>query len=162
MTQIDLDTGTIYAYRGMTCLAVSPDTVLDLEGMRDQYTVAVDDQIVMLYSQGTKGWVDRMTASLLSTAAQLRTTRTSLSKRTAHLEQLGEALLEEAISREWCSEYEDFAREWGLPYTKTWEVTMSVTVEARSADLAEEEVARNIALSSNMISGPHYDVHESE
>ena len=52
---------------------------------------------------------------------------------------LGEALLEEAERRGWCSEYEEFAEEWDLPKrTRDYVVCINVVVNAKDGDEAKE------------------------
>lgn len=80
-------------------------------------------------------------------------------------EALGEALLEQAEERDWCSEYDEFADEWDLPRRKRpYEVTMKVTVLARNDDEAEELVESSVSIESydeGVEYGPNFDVNEA-
>lgn len=66
-----------------------------------------------------------------------------------HLENLGQALLEQAVDKDWCSEYDDFAEQWGLPRRfRDFAVTINVRVSARDEDTALELVRDQVDFST--------------
>lgn len=56
-------------------------------------------------------------------------------------EELGQALLQQAIEKDWCDEYDQFAEDWELPKrTREYTVTVEIPVRATSPENAEELV----------------------
>lgn len=135
----------IYQYAGVLCIAVDDFT---LQNLTDDNTVRVSlEDVALLEEPGSPAWVDRMARvrkSLVSTTTNLKNEN---DRQTRHLEGLGEALLQEAIQRDWCSEYDEFAKEWGLPTRESeYHVTMTVRVSARNEDAAVDIVMNKVCI----------------
>lgn len=108
---------------------------------------------------GLRHTVERQTLNL----STVRDERDNL---TRHLEGLGEAILEKAEAHNLtCEEYDAFADEWNLPKMKKgWQVTITLTVEARDEEGAIEFVKENVSLrdySEGVYSGPEFEAEEA-
>ncbi len=80
-----------------------------------------------------------------------------------HLYDLGKALRDEAINRDWCAEYDAFAEQWDLPQREAeYNVTITVRITARDEDAALEIAHGGVSLDSYHTTGvsfsPEYEV----
>lgn len=136
-----------YNQFGIIRIAIDDNTLQAIAGVD---TVTVNPQEVTLLEQpGTTDWQDRMIRIRTSLVRDLENVRNDLKARNDHLEALGQALLEEAKSRDWCGEYDTFAEQWDLPQRTTeWEVTATVRVNARTEDDAIEILKDGVSINS--------------
>ena len=79
-----------------------------------------------------------------------------------HLDGLKQALLEKAIEKDFCSEYDAFAAEWDLlPRHREYHVTVTLTVQATDEDNARDIVENAMNLYYvDTVSDPEFDVRE--
>lgn len=129
----------IYSHYGIARIAIDDNTLQSLTGT-DTVTIT-SDEVSLMSRPGSEDWVDHMVRVRESLNRALRDSLDAQRTQSEHLERLGEALLEEAISRDWCEEYDAFAEQWGLPTrNREYEVVMTVRVTARYEDDAVEAV----------------------
>ena len=154
----------IYQYAGITRIAVDDFTLQDLDG--DNTVRVTLDSVTMIEEPGSPAWVTRMARvrrSLVGITTNLKNDNENL---TRWQEGIGEALLEKAVEKEWCEEYDDFAEEWDLPKRdKEWEVTITVKVSARNEDAALELVKGNVSLQpwnvDGVVDSPEFEASEA-
>lgn len=154
----------IYNHNGVYRIAIMDHILQDITGT-DTFQVT-PGEVTLVEAPGSTEWVGRMarTRSVLNRRAD--SAENDLRGRNEYIETLGQALLEEAERRDWCSEYDDFAREWGLPTrTHNYTVTMTVQVEAHDEDAASDIVAENVNLNSystdGVVTDPEFSVSEA-
>lgn len=150
----------LYGMSGLVVIAIDDKTYAPL--MREvQHPYEPSENTELIAEPGTEEWVYRMTRARTALVRDLTNERTMLSNVQEHLDNLGNALLEEAESRGWCSEYEEFAQKWDLPTRiKEYDVTMTVRVSARDEDEAQSLVSDEVNLSAYsydwVVDGPEY------
>lgn len=155
----------IYSHYGLVRIAVNESHLMDIVGTDGQRHMPNADT-ELLEMPGTEGWVDRMVRARNALVTDLRNTRAEVISLNTRWENLGEAILEEAINRDWCGEYDAFAEEWGLPTrARDYEVTMTVTVKARDEDAAIAMVRDQVSIDRWSTEGidedPEYTVSEA-
>ena len=161
---VTLTPGAFYNHYGRVMLATS-DKVMVAVSDESMEPVAPTTETALIADVGTGDWLNRLTGVHRRVMTEAANIRRSYSRLTKHLEDLGQALLQEAEDRDWCSEYDEFAEKWDLPQRRrNYEVTMTVTVSATSVDEASEFVEG--ALSINMYTdeveyGPSFSVEEA-
>lgn len=150
----------IYNHNGIFRIAIMDNTLQDLTGT-DTFQVT-PDEVTLVEAPGSTEWADRMarTRSVLNRRAY--DFENNLRVKNEYIESLGQALLEEAERRDWCSEYDDFAREWDLPLrVQEYDVTVTVRVRASDEEEAQMLVRDQISISSYsghewLVDGPEY------
>lgn len=156
----------IYSHNGVYRIAIMDYILQDLTGT-DTFQVN-PGEVTLVEAPGTAEWVDRMarTRSVLNRRAD--DFENNLRMKNEYIETLGQALLEEAERRDWCSEYDDFAQEWDLPTrSHNYTVTVTVQVEARNADAAADLVRENVDLvlvaysTDGVLADPEISVEEA-
>lgn len=158
-----LEKDSTYAVGGRVCIAVDDRRLTPIAGDNTHAAgVYPADQIEPLEAVGSEEWVNRMVRIREILIRDLTNERNELRNLRDHLEGLGQALLEQAEDRDWCSEYDEFADEWNLPKrTRSYEVTVTLTVTARDEESAEEWVRESMGISQYSVEdGPHYSVQE--
>lgn len=151
---VELD--ALYRRNTFIYIAVS-ENELQMLGDVDKRGVTPEATDVLVCRPLTVEWVNRMTAfrnTMLSGVQQNNKTiqdqRNQIQELNTRHEGLGEALLQEAIDRDWCYEYDEFADEWDLPKrTREYEVTITVRVRAQSEEDAEEMVQSEVGISGS-------------
>lgn len=142
----------IYNHNGVFRIAIMDYIVQDLTGT-DTFQVT-PGEVTLVEVPGSTEWVDRMarTRSVLNRRAD--DLGNNLRMKNEYIETLGQAILEEAERRDWCSEYDDFAQEWDLPTrSHNYTVTVTVQVEARDEDAAADIVRENVDLTAYSTEG---------
>ena len=153
----------IYNHNGIFRIAIMDNTLQDLTGA-DTFQVT-PGEVTLVEVPGTTEWVDRMARMRRVLNRRADSAENDLRVKNEYIETLGQALLEEAERRDWCSEYDEFAREWDLPTrARDYEVTMTVTVQARDEDEAQTLVRDQVSLSSYsghdwLVDGPGYSAN---
>lgn len=165
-----LITNALYTKDKELHLAVSEMTLERLYDP-DHRQLSPDSEFEFHSHPGSPEWIEQMVLlrttvlqNVRYTRADLVHARTELSNLHQYVERLGEALLEKAVEKDWCEEYDEFALEWELPVReRDFEVTVTVRVRARDEDAAEELVGENFSLSmydNALIDGPSFDTRE--
>lgn len=142
----NLIVNAIYNHSGRVMIAISGEhlvPVMDTDGM--QY--AANEATFLVAHPGDDDWIEKMLDIRTRLVNDLRFERAELSRRDTYLEGLRQAILEKAIEKDWCEEYDEFAEEWDLPKReREYMVTMTVSVLARDREEAEEMVAEKISI----------------
>lgn len=150
----------IYNHNGVFRIAIMDNTLQDLAGT-DTFQVQPGD-VTLVEAPGSEDWITSMVRIRSNLNRRADSAENDLRVKNEYIETLGQALLEEAERRDWCSEYDEFAREWDLPTrARDYEVTMTVTVQARDEDEAQTLVRDQVSLSSYsghdwLVDGPGY------
>lgn len=149
----------IYSHNGVHRIAIMDNTLQDLTETNTFQVTA--DEVTLVEVPGTTEWVDRMARVRSTLNRRAEYSENELRMKNEYIETLGQALLEEAERRDWCSEYDDFAQEWDLPRRlQEYDVTMTVRVNARDEDEAQTLVRDEVGVSSyahNWVTdGPEY------
>lgn len=172
VTAVHIETHCLYEVAGRKVIAVTPTHLADLNYPASKAFPVPSEGVTFVGMPGDEVWNKTMADTRETLACALSHTQTTLEQARENLvaaqrqyELLGEALLAQAEQRDWCAEYDEFAAEWDLPTRiKNWEVTMTVTVEARTDDDAREVVQNAIGLSEydeGVRYGPTYEVSEA-
>lgn len=151
-----------YVHNGMVRIANREGLLVDPTG-NDFTQSAVNESTAVLDLPGTDGWCERIIRMMEANLRTIKQINTAHEQQTKHLDALGQALLQQAINRDWCGEYDEFAEEWGLPTRKQeYTVTMTVQVSALTQEAATEIVASGVALDSysteGIVCAPSYEV----
>lgn len=159
-TPAPLVANSLYNMHGRVMIALDHERLIPITAPKDGDTYHLTNAGVELIAHsGDAEWRDRMIKLRNEMATDLENERRRLTAVREHLDNLGQAILEQAIERDWCSEYDEFAEEWDLPPRKQdFEVTVTIQVSARDADSAEGYVLDNFGLSDysdDVIIGPH-------
>lgn len=160
-TQGRLIPNAIYARFGAIMIACDDNNLVHIAQSGDTKYVASGNE-ELLARPGSDDWIDRMCRVRVSLVRDLCNERTELRDTRTWIENLGNAILEKAIEKDWCEEYDEFAEEWDLPpRVSEWEVTMTVVVRARDEEAASELVSGALSIGpydDNVVSGPDYSV----
>ena len=156
-TREPLTHNALYSHHGNIMIAFTETDVIPIAATGDTKHVA-NGATTLLCDPGTDEWVERMVRIRNSLARDVANERASLQQQKIYIDNLGEAILEEAIRRDWCEEYDEFAEEWGLPkrYAE-YDVTVSVRVRARDSEEAADLIRGELGFDSyhdNVIDGP--------
>lgn len=154
----------LYSHYGVVQIAVDEEYfvgIADSTGMK----TAPNSRSELLEGPGTQGWVDRMVRLRTSLLTDLANARAEVQQLNTRWENVGEALLQQAIDRDWCAEYDAFAEEWGFPTrVAEYDVTMTVRVSARSEEAALEIVQEGVNINSyteGLVEGPEFSADVS-
>lgn len=163
-TREPLTINALYSHYGNVMIAVTETEMVSIVQPEDAKHVA-NHATELLCNPGTDEWINRMVDIRNSLARDAANERASLYKVETHLENLGEALLEKAIEKDWCEEYDEFAEEWGLPkrYSEYY-VTVTVRVRARDSEDAADLVRGDLGIdhySDYVIDGPEVTAQEA-
>lgn len=151
----------LYAMSGLVMIAVDDKTYTPLMHVGEQM-YEPNEHTELLAEPGSEDWVYRMARARTALVRDLVNERNMLNSVQEHLQNLGNALLEEAERRGWCSEYDEFAAEWDLPTRfKEYDVVVTVRVKARDEDEAQSLVRDEVNISSYsggewLVEGPEY------
>lgn len=149
-TDTDATTVTVNALylRGTQFFIAVSDT--HLEGLMDPNgdQIPATREFSLYALPETPSWISQMTLLRRTLANDLRRSyqesqrlRDQLQFERKKYEELGQALLEKAIEKDWCDEYDEFAEDWELPKrTREYTVTIEIPVKATSPENAEELV----------------------
>lgn len=154
----------IYNIHGRVYIALPNNRQLvPLRGDRSNpITPSADTEVTHIADPKTEEWVLRMVRALTDTNADYLNEQRNLSTLQRYHERLGEALLEKAEEKDWCSEYDEFAEEWDLPRrTRSHEVTVVFTVMARNGEEAEETVQDGLSWSFDVEWDPSFSAEEA-
>jgi hypothetical protein len=158
-----LKTGAFYQYAGIIRMAIDGTTLQDLTGTGTLSVNPVD--AALLEEPGSPAWVDRMTRVRSTLVRRADKADRDLREHRDHFEGLRQAIYDMAVSKKWCGEYDEFAREWGLiTLEKDFEVTMTVTVKARDEEGAIDFVKGEVGLESfqeEVSRAPEYEACEA-
>lgn len=156
-TREPLVINALYVHYGRIMIAFSENDLIPITATGDTKHVA-NDTTKLLARPGTDDWIDRMVRVRNSLARDVANERASLQQQKTYIDNLGEALLEEAINRDWCEEYDEFAEKWGLPLRfAEYDVTVTVRVRARDSDQAADLIRGEFGFDSHhedVIEGP--------
>ena len=154
----------IYNHWGRVMIATS-DSEMSFIGGAGKVTVMKGQEVEMLCEPGSENWIDRMKAVRRMLLTEVDNARKDVQRLTSYQDRLGEAILEKAVYHDWCSEYDEFADEWDLPKRiTTYDVTMTIQVDARNRDAAVEFVRDEFGLTSysdNVMNGPNFEAEEA-
>lgn len=167
---ITVTVDALYLRGGNIFIAVS-DT--HLEGLTDPDgdQIPATSEFTLYASPGTPTWHSQMvtlrrslTNDLKRSYQELQRHRDQLRFERQKYEELGQALLQQAIEKDWCDEYEQFAEDWDLPKrTREYTVTVEIPVKATSEEEAQElvEAYTNVSCYEDwFIDYPSVDVSE--
>lgn len=147
----------IYRHYGRAMIAVTRNEMILLSDVGDTKYVA-NDATELLARPGSEDWIDHMVRIRNSLARDVAHERASLQQQKTYIENLGEAILEKAVEKEWCEEYDKFAEEWGLPLRfAEYDVTVTVRVRARDSEQAADLIRGELGFDSyhdDVIDGP--------
>lgn len=125
----------LYSLHGIVYLATSETTLVRIIGDRTPVTPGVGDTVEFLAEEGSEGWNWRMRQALQRANQDYLNSDRAFRALTNWAEGLKQALLEKAVDKDWCSEYDEFAEEWDLPLrTRQYTVTVEFLVDATSED----------------------------
>lgn len=157
--------GALYQDYGLLMIAVSETEMVEVfsaDTPTSRRVATKNTELVCL--PGTPDWVTRMTQTRERMARDLSNERGDLRRKEIYLEGLGQALLEKAIEKQWCEEYDEFAEEWDLPkMMREISVNITVTVYARSTEDAIEKISANLGFDSyseGVVQGPDIEAEE--
>ena len=120
-------------------------------------TPSADTEVTHIADPKTDEWVMRMGRVLADTNTNYLNEQRLYQRLREHMDRLGEARLEKAEEKDWCSEYDEFAEEWDLPRRfRTYEVTVTFAVLARDSDDAEELVQNGLQWNFDIEYDPSY------
>ena len=150
----------MYDHQDRIMIAISETTMTPL--MDSQLRVTADETTTLRAAVGSPEWCARMAgvrAEVLMSSMRDRDQYTWLAN---HLDGLKQALLEKAIEKDFCSEYDEFAAEWDLlPRHREYHVTITLTVQATDENDAQDILENAINLYYvDTISNPEFDVRE--
>ena len=153
----------LYSHKSIVRIATDDNHLVDLTGDVDfQDTPNEETRLIAL--PGTPDWASRMITARIAAFRKIQQLTRVNNERNTYIKGLGQALLEEAINRDWCSEYQEFAEEWDLPkINKTYVVTITLTVSARDEDAACDLVRDAIGIneySEVVVNGPSFEATE--
>ena len=155
----------LYSIHGLVTIAINANTLRPITSKNPDTSYEPNGQTSLLAAPGDEEWVLRMTRLRTALITDLSNEKAERNRLETHLTGLGEALRDEAIRREWCEEYDEFADSWGLPrLNRDYEVTMTITVNAVDEETALEMVRDSVGISSyseGVKSGPEFEVSEA-
>lgn len=154
-----------YNRYGIVLFAVNDGHLVGIQETDDTPFIGSIDTAELLEQPGTDEWVARMVRARSTLARDLQNARDDYQRLLKWKEGLGEALLQEANDRDWCSEYDNFAEEWDLPKrVAEYDVTVTVRVLARdeeaAIDIVREEVSISAYRNDNVVDDPEYDANK--
>lgn len=154
---------TLYSVHGLTHVGLEDGTLVPVLGDRSNpVTPTPGMDVVHIADPGTREWINRMTTLLTRCNVDLQNERRSNRVVQDHLDRLGQAILEKAEEKDWCSEYDEFADEWDLPRRiRSYEVTVQFAVMARDSDEAEEMVRDGLSWTFDMEWDPSVSAEEA-
>lgn len=150
----------LYDHGDRVMIAVSGNTMSPI--MDSTVYVEADENTKLYATAGSPEWCARMAGVRTLLLTENRRIRDDHAFLENYITGLKQALLEKAIEKDFCSEYDDFAAEWDLiPRSREYQVTVTVNVMATDEDNAQEIVENAVNFYYNdTISGPDYDVRE--
>lgn len=156
-TREPLIINALYSHHGNIMIAFTETDMIPIAATGDTKHIA-NDATELLARPGTDDWIDRMVRIRNSLARDVANERASLQQQKTYIENLGEAILEQAVNRDWCEEYDEFAEEWGLPLRfAEYDVTVTVRVRARDSEQAADLIRGELGFDSyhdDVIDGP--------
>lgn len=121
-------------------------------------TCLMNSDTALVAEKGSPIWCEHMLKFHTSVLLDLKNEREALKASRKFQEDLGQALLEKAIEKDWCEEYDDFAEEWDLPQRRSeFDVTVTVRIMARDSEQAAELIRGELGFNSyhdDVIEGP--------
>lgn len=153
----------LYNAYGRVYIATPENTLVPLVGDRTNVIDPTGDmEITHIADPKTDEWNLRILRALNVTNRDMLNEQRSHQYLKGYVERLGEALLEKAEEKDWCSEYDDFADEWDLPHRyRMYEVTVVLQVKAKNEDDAVEMVENNTRFSCEIEDGPSVSAEEA-
>lgn len=129
----------MYDHKGRIMIAISSSTMTPL--MDSAVYVAADETTTLRAAVGSPEWCAHMTDVRAEVLTAYRFDRNEYAFLKNYLTNLKQALLEKAIEKDFCREYDDFAAEWDLlPRSREYQVVVTVNVMATDEDNALEMV----------------------
>lgn len=154
----------LYSMYGRVYIALSNNRELvPIVGDRSNpVTPSADVEVTHIADPKTDEWVLRMVRTLTHSNTDYLNEQRSNRVLQDHLDRLGQALLEKAEEKDWCSEYDEFADEWDLPRRiRSYEVTVQFAIMARDSDEAEEMVRNGLSWTFDMEWDPSVSAEEA-
>lgn len=150
----------MYDHKDRIMIAISATTMTPL--MDSAVYVAADETTTLLAAVGSPEWCARMAGVRTEVLTAYRFDRDEHAFLKNYLTDLKQALLEKAIEKDFCREYDDFAAEWGLlPRSREYQVVLTINLMATDEDNAQEIVENAMNLYYvDTISDPEIDVRE--
>ena len=131
--------GNMYKHGNRVLIAISATTMTPL--MSNDYDVAADETTELTAVVGNPEWCSRMAGARDYLVAENQRNRDNRADLENYVTNLKEALLEKAIEKDFCREYDDFAAEWDLlPRSREYQVVVRINVMAADEDNAQEIV----------------------
>lgn len=156
-TREPLIINALYSHYGNVMIATTEMDLIPIAATEDKNYIA-NDTTELLARPGTDEWIDHMVRIRNSLARDVANERASLQQQKIYIENLGDALLEQAVIRDWCDEYNEFAEEWGLPLRLAeYDVTVTVRVRARDSEQAADLIRGELGFDryhDDVIEGP--------
>lgn len=150
----------LYEHENRIMIAISTTTMTPL---LDSVAYVVADETTKLNAVvGSPEWCTRMAGARTQALAMYRRDRDEHAFLVNYLSNLKQALLEKAIEKDFCSEYDEFAAEWDLlPRNREYQVVVTVTVTATDEENAQDIVENALNLYYvDTTSDPEFDVRE--
>lgn len=150
----------MYEHGNRVMIAISATTMTPL--MDSTVYVAVDETTKLSAVVGSPEWCTRMLGVREEVLTAYRFDRDEHAFLKNYLTSLKQALLEKAIEKDFCREYDDFAAEWDLlPRSREYQVVVTINVMATDEDNAQEIVENAMNLYYvDTTSNPTVDVEE--
>lgn len=162
-TQTALEVGALYEVNGRMVIALTDNRMVVIDKpVEDAFYAPTYARL--MFSKDNAEWATRMTQNRNAITSRLKSALDVETHLRERFEALGQALLEKAIEKEWCGEYDEFAQEWDLPLmAREVMVTVTVTVRARNEEEAIDLVRAEVGLGQyddHVVSGPEYTAEE--
>lgn len=150
----------LYEHGNRIMIAVSKTTMSPI--MDSAVYVEADETTKLNTVVGSPEWCARMAGVRTYLLEENRRNRDNRAALENYVTNLKEALLEKAIEKDFCREYDEFAAEWDLlPRHREYQVVVTLTVQATDEDNAEEIVQNAMNLYYvDTTSDPEFDVRE--
>lgn len=150
----------LYDHHDRVMIALSETTMSPL--LDSMTFVVADETTTLLAAVGSPEWCNRMVGVRTHLVTENRRNRDDLAWLQNYVTGLKQALLEKAIEKDFCGEYDEFASEWDLiPRQREYHVTVTLTVSATDEDTAQDIVQNAMNLYYvDTTSDPEFDVRE--
>lgn len=127
----------MYDHKGRIMIAISPSAMTPL--MDSAVYVAADETTTLRAAVGSPEWCAHMTDVRTEVLTAYRFDRNEHAFLKNYLTNLKQALLEKAIEKDFCREYDDFAAEWDLlPRNRDYRVVITINLTATDEYNAQE------------------------
>lgn len=159
-----LTTDALYNHSDNVMIAISDHLLVPVTETGDTKHVA-NEATELLALPGTAVWINHIVDIRNSLARDVANEKALSQRQKTYIENLGQAILREAINRDWCEEYDEFAEQWDLPTRfSEYDVTIAVRVRARNREEAADLIRGELGFGSyhdDVIIGPEITAEEA-